>query len=938
MADRYWVGGSGTWSTTNTANWSAASGILFGASCSGTTLTTDPTPGLAIGMTVWVGSNVNLGTITSGSDTTWTVSVGGTYSYQQMIAATTGASVPTVADNVFFDLNSSLVPLTVTMSGALACKDFTNTKITSFAGSGTRNISGSFTLAIGSRNSGTGTITFTSTTTGKTITTNGASLSCGVVFNGSGGGWTLGSALTLSGTLTIQAGTLDTSASNYSVAANGLIASGTTTRGLNMNGSTFTTAGGITFSGTNLSLSIGTSTIVSTSYISAITSTYPLYNVTISSGSSGSITTAANINVSTITNNLSIARGASERTHTIIFTTACSIGTLTSGTGTALTRILLRSSIFGTPVSVSVTNPVTISYVDFMDISFTGTLSGTSYGDGKGNTGLTFTDPKTVYWTGSNVSFGSGWATTAAGTPSTDNFPLAQDTLVFTNTSGGTITNLYGPFLLGNIDASGRTLTLSLTSLFYAPFYLGDVSIGTGMASAYLGTYGTYIGRTLQNVTIAPVVTLSISVTVNINGTIVRLQNDITGLNATRTWILAAGTLDLNGYSLNASTFTSNSSATRTLAFGSTGSITVTGTGTVWNTSTVTGLTITGTPTVNISNPSATATTVSPGALSEASSIDFNFTTGTYTLTMTGSSRWGNLDFTGFSGSVVNATQTIYGNLTLSPTATYSAGVNTWTFASTSGVKTITANGELVDFSLTFNGIGGGWQLQDALTMGTTRVLTQTNGTLDLNGKTLTVGAYFTAIGTKNLTFNGGTLVCPTGGTTFNNVQPTGFTTTAGTGIGYISMPGSTAKAFAGNGSVFNCTLQQSGTGDLTITGSNTFDDIQNTVNPATIIFTAGTTTTFLTGFSLIGTPGNLTTVKSSVTSSKATISKPNGIVASDYLSITDSTATGGAAWYAGTNSVDNGNNTGWVFASAPMPLVITSGVTIGPGVTIISS
>lgn len=32
MADRYWVGGSGSWNATTTTNWSATSGGLGGAS------------------------------------------------------------------------------------------------------------------------------------------------------------------------------------------------------------------------------------------------------------------------------------------------------------------------------------------------------------------------------------------------------------------------------------------------------------------------------------------------------------------------------------------------------------------------------------------------------------------------------------------------------------------------------------------------------------------------------------------------------------------------------------------------------------------------------------------------------------------------------------------------------------------------------------------
>ena len=43
-------------------------------------------------------------------------------------------------------------------------------------------------------------------------------------------------------------------------------------------------------------------------------------------------------------------------------------------------------------------------------------------------------------------------------------------------------------------------------------------------------------------------------------------------------------------------------------------------------------------------------------------------------------------------------------------------------------------------------------------------------------------------------------------------------------------------------------------------------------------------------------------------------LSKSSGIVECDYLDISNSNATGGAKWYAGANSVDNGNNSGWMF------------------------
>jgi len=52
----------------------------------------------------------------------------------------------------------------------------------------------------------------------------------------------------------------------------------------------------------------------------------------------------------------------------------------------------------------------------------------------------------------------------------------------------------------------------------------------------------------------------------------------------------------------------------------------------------------------------------------------------------------------------------------------------------------------------------------------------------------------------------------------------------------------------------------------------------------------------------------------------QATLSKSSGTVSVDYLSIQDSNATGGATWTAGANSVDAGNNTGWIFTAPPAP------------------
>jgi hypothetical protein len=77
-----------------------------------------------------------------------------------------------------------------------------------------------------------------------------------------------------------------------------------------------------------------------------------------------------------------------------------------------------------------------------------------------------------------------------------------------------------------------------------------------------------------------------------------------------------------------------------------------------------------------------------------------------------------------------------------------------------------------------------------------------------------------------------------------------------------------------------------------------------------------------------------------STNSTAFTLSLVAGIVNCDYLNIQNSTATGGAKWYAGPDSQDLGNNTGWSFAGAPAPstglrLIQLGGVVIDGGIDI---
>ena len=153
----------------------------------------------------WVGGT---GTWDNASKTNWALTSGGT-----------GGLVgpPTNTDDVIIDTSSGTGTITCTSASA-TCQNLTVTATQAITLAGTLSLlagslsypsSGSFASSVA--------LTFTATTTGKTITTNGKTVGQ-IVFNGVGGGWTLGSALNASTNgIYINNGTFDTG--NYNVTA-----------------------------------------------------------------------------------------------------------------------------------------------------------------------------------------------------------------------------------------------------------------------------------------------------------------------------------------------------------------------------------------------------------------------------------------------------------------------------------------------------------------------------------------------------------------------------------------------------------------------------------------------------------------------------------------------------------------------------------------------
>lgn len=175
-----------------------------------------------------------------------------------------------------------------------------------------------------------------------------------------------------------------------------------------------------------------------------------------------------------------------------------------------------------------------------------------------------------------------------------------------------------------------------------------------------------------------------------------------------------------------------------------------------------------------------------------ADNVYFDAASGAVAVVIGTGSTCKNLTFTGFTGSLGAGTGALscYGNLTM--TSVTSGWTGTISFLSTTA-QTITSNGFAFDNAMTFNGVGGSWQLQDNLTTGSTRTVTLTNGTLDLNNLTFSCGLFSSsntntrsiAFGTGNITLTG------SGATIWGMDTSTNFTLT-GTPVVNCTYSGST--------------------------------------------------------------------------------------------------------------------------------------------------
>jgi hypothetical protein len=312
-----------------------------------------------------------------------------------------------------------------------------------------------------------------------------------------------------------------------------------------------------------------------------------------------------------------------------------------------------------------------------------------------------------------------------------------------------------------------------------------------------------------------------------------------------------------------------------------------------------------------------------------------------------------------FTQSTASSTVNVFGSLTLISAMNWNVSGSV-IFLSNSTGNTITSAGKIYKNRVDFEGSGGSWTLQDAMTLdgsvtaANSGLITLDFGTLNTNGNAITSlgflssnsnvrslnmdntvftinynGGNFNAWNTSsvsNYTFSAtgstinfsGTYPYPTfysNNKIYNNVS---FTYTSGL-----------QQSIQGSGNTFNGTVSFSGicTGignntfngmttfasEASITSDNTFNGAVNLAAGHAYLFQAGTTQTIsATGtLNAVGTCTQPITIKSSTNGSQATISKVGGNLNVDQTIIQDMRATVSVGFTANaTNSFDAGNTT----------------------------
>ncbi len=891
--------------------------------------------------------------------------------------------------NLYTTTAPAITTATTTLNSALTVNgDLTLNAGTLDTASGSNygvNVKGSWMNNGGVFTPRSGVVTLNGTASGKELLSGGQSF-YDLTVNGSGGAWTQNQNATTTNNLTITAGTLDASTSNYnlSVAGNFSNAGTYTARSgaVTMTGTdtdNTITSGGTSFYGLTIN---GTNGVTTVQDALIATNALTITSSTLSLGSQNLTTTGATFS-NTGTMMLAGSQTLTNFTNDTDSGTVMYIGTSSQTglkTGNTYNNLILNDGMVG--------------YWKLDETSGTSAVDSSGYGNTGTHTNsptisstvptTSFSNPRSLSFDGTNdyvdlgtgnpIGVGSAWSATAwvyktsltdgviitkrnawstggnqftFGTGDSLNHINVSKNTTYYNTSIAIPTNQW-TFVAASCNSSGCTLWMNGTSESTAT--VGVTGSGTGQPLSIGAIAGSqdYFGGRIDDVriynralsdgdisnlytTTAPAVTtatttLNSALTVNgdltINsGTLDTSSASAYGVNVKGNWFNnggvftpRSGTVTLNG----------TASGKELLSGGqSFYDLTLNGSGGAWtqnqNVTTTNNLTITaGTLDASTSNYglSVGGNYSNAGTYTARSGTVTLTGTGAQTITSGGSSFY-NLTQNGSAGTYTLQDTTTVSNILTNTAGTFNGGSTTMTLSGSTTPLVISG---------TFTPATGTISYAGASATNVTST-TYNNLTFDQSGTTFTPAGAITA---NNLTITAGTLAPGSNtitlsgtGTIFSNSG----TYTAGTSTIAVTDTSSTSKTFAGAGGTYgNFSITGAGTGAVLLTGANTFNNF--TINPPkTVTFPASVTQTIGGTFSCTGTSGNVITINSSSSGTAATLSKASGTVSCDYLSVQDSTATGGATWNPGSNSTSVSGNSGWVFNTAPS---ITAGPSDG--------
>lgn len=503
---------------------------------------------------------------------------------------------------------------------------------------------------------------------------------------------------------------------------------------------------------------------------------------------------------------------------------------------------------------------------------------------------------------------GTPWNIGSAGGLTTS---FTSSTLVFNNTSGSSITASFNAFSYGTINVTGTTGTFSFqgtplltcVNFNYSPgaARLNNLNINNTNGMLITGTFTvTAGGGTVSDRTLVTSNTLGTAKPITCNGTNVFDTVDFRDIAAagTASWNLSAITNGAGDCGGNTGiTFTT----AQTNYYKAAGAAN-------WSTAANWFLATNGTGGAGrMPLPQDTAI------------FDSNSGANTYTFDR---ARVGSITSTGFTGtlSVSSIAVLCFGNW-INGAGTTISGTLSITFSGV-GAQTITNNGTQFGVSIVIGTSTGTYTLQDSLV--TAGSITMSVGTFTLNNFNVTSATFVSGASATTVNMGSGTWTLTAVSGNIWAIGGVATTINAGTSSIVIGTASAASRFIGGGGSTptystISYTVAAS-SGSLTFTTPCTIGTltVMGDSTGKTLTLPSGVTVTITNALNINGVLSKAVNIIAVTPTSAATFSAASSVVINvSNVSITDNTATGGAAFDAWGASTLNTDVTGWTLLTA---------------------